>query len=173
MYINAYYSVKKKLNWKRRALILHWLLQFLRSCLELTIVLLTRIRYLWAYSLILFYEFNSKAWFAIAYCINVYMLEEGGKWKKEPSTRKERERGKEESWHTVLYTFAIARNEEAPGEPPERDPLSYGHIRDFFRLYLLATVRGKGQPALLNWVTWFTIPPPDLARSPLPVEVDS
>lgn len=75
------------------------------------------------------------------------------KVKEGAGRKKKRERGKEESGHTVLYAFALARNEEAPGGPPERDPLSYGHIRDFFRLYLLESVRGKGQPALLNWVT--------------------
>jgi len=69
--------------------------------------------------------------------------------------RRKREKEKEDSRHmrAILYAFAIARNEEAPGGPPERDPLSYGHIRDFFRLYLLASVRGKEQSALLNWVT--------------------
>jgi hypothetical protein len=38
--------------------------------------------------------------------------------------------------------------EERAAARQGRDPLSYGHIRDFFRLYLLASVRGKGQSLL-------------------------
>jgi len=69
------------------------------------------------------------------------------------SAKKKGKRERRKPAYAILYAFAIARNEEAPGGPPKRDPLSYGHIRDFFRLYLLASVRGKEQSALLNWVT--------------------
>lgn len=58
----------------------------------------------------------------------------------------------------LRFIFAIMRSEMVPGGPRGRErekkkELNYGHIRDFFKLYLLASVKGKKQLALLNWVT--------------------
>lgn len=68
---------------------------------------------------------------------------------KEPSKE---QKGKKKD--RVRLIRRIARgSEEVDPEGRRRDPLSYGHIRDFFGLYLLALVTRKGHSALLNWAT--------------------
>lgn len=86
--------------------------------------------------------------------------------REEPGARKKEEAGKEESRYAGSVRIRISREErrsrglrraaaaaaagkrEGEGEAEGEGPLSYGHIRDFFRLYLLA-VRLEGKGSLL------------------------
>lgn len=98
-------------------------------------------------TIMLFYEFNSKAWFAIAYCINVYMLEsERRSWAR----RKSGKEGKKKAG-TRFYIHSRLRGTRRRLESRRRETR---WVMDTFAISSGCTCwqRLEGKGRLLYWI---------------------
>lgn len=74
----------------------------------------------------------------------------GGEKKRKEKIKTKWEIKKKKGRARTSYTIARESRRRWIQGAAWRDPLSYGHIRDFFRLYLLELVRGKGHRCFIE-----------------------